>query len=52
VVRNATKAANISDPMTPPVEEVYQIIGSNFTLLRARDLLADTNYMPGTSMSR
>ena len=52
VVRNASYAYNITDPLTPPVEEVYQMMSNNFTLLRTRDLLMDTNYINGTNISR
>lgn len=52
VVRNASYALNITDPLTPPVEEVYQMMSSNFTLLRTRHLLMDTHFINGTNISR
>ena len=52
VVRNASLAMKINDPLTPPVEEVYQMMSNNFTLLRTRDLLMDTNYINGTNIPR
>ena len=41
VVRNATMAQNVTNPATPPLEETYQMVSNNFTLLRDRNLLND-----------
>ena len=41
VVRNASRAMNLSDPAKPVLEETYQAVSKNFTFLRQRSLTTD-----------
>jgi hypothetical protein len=55
VVRNGSKS-NVSDPASvaanPPVEQVWQIVGKNFTFIRQRFLTNDTHFVPTTNLTR
>lgn len=55
VVRNGSTLDGTNSALlaaVPPVEEVYQIIGTNFTFLRSRDLGADTTIYTGQTVTR